>query len=480
MTRIRSSVTTWRVALVVFAAVSLIQVGQAQNAPQPQTKLHPHRIVVFGSSVANGRGDEFVKDGYTGMLRALMAERGWEVLNQSRGGDTTTSMMTRFSPAGTPDPKVRYLTTVNPSYVVIGLAFGNEGLYEAKTKEEKDAVYEGYNKGIRAFVDRARENNIIPIVTLGYTRGVYTPTDYEYVKRANLVQAMWDVPTVNFLGATDDGAGRWSLGWDDKHPQASGFKEMFYTFVPTLFEALEKGKPTPTRPADAKGFARIAGGTAPLTFAPEETMHPFAVSLMVRAQDNGTVAAISGSTLLAKTATRPNEGKPFLATDLVTDKPFAAAMAVQNGKWVYKSAAGTVVDSGVAADARWHHIVLSHYTGRGETLLFIDGKLVGKAAERLEPSRFVIGGPGGSAGAAPGPKQADYKDVFIFRAALNADEVAALTQGKIFQGSLEIYSPLNDAQFTSGATVENRAQSMTGLKVGSDRMTHVEDAASTN
>ena len=77
-------------------------------------------------------------------------------------------------------------------------------------------------------------------------------------------------------------------------------------------------------------------------------------------------------------------------------------MAVQNGKWVYKSAAGTVVDSGVAADARWHHIVLSRYTGRGETLLFVDGKLVGKVAERLEPSRFVIGGPGASAGTAPG------------------------------------------------------------------------------
>ena len=215
---------------------------------------------MFGSSVANGRGDEIVKDGYTGMLRALMAERGWEVLNQSRGGDAPQSMMTRFSPAGAPDPKVRYLTTVNPSYIVIGLAFGNEGLYKAKTKEEKDAVYRGVIKGIKAFVDRARENNIVPSSRSGIRAASTRRADYEYVRRANLVQSMWDVPTVNFLGATDDGAGRWSLGWDDKHPQASGFKEMFYTFVPTLFEALEKGKPTPTRPANAKGFARIAGG----------------------------------------------------------------------------------------------------------------------------------------------------------------------------------------------------------------------------
>jgi hypothetical protein len=48
--------------------------------------------------------------------------------------------------------------TVNPSYVVVGLSFGNENLYESKTKAEKDAVYDGYLKGIRAVVDRARQN----------------------------------------------------------------------------------------------------------------------------------------------------------------------------------------------------------------------------------------------------------------------------------------------------------------------------------
>ncbi len=202
---------------------------------------------MFGSSVANGRGDEFARDGYTGLLRALMAQRGWEVLNQSRGGDNTKTLMTRFAPEGAPDPKTRYLMTVNPSYVVVGLSFGNENLYESKTKAEKDAVYDGYLKGIRAVVDRARQNGIIPVVMLCYTRDLYTPEDYEYVRRANVEQAQWDVPTVNVLGAIDDGKGHWALGWDDKHPQASGHHEFLYSFVPSLFEALEKGKPNPVK-----------------------------------------------------------------------------------------------------------------------------------------------------------------------------------------------------------------------------------------
>lgn len=139
MQRIRSSFGIWRFVLALLVAGALAQAALiAQEA-----RLHPRRIAVFGSSVANGRGDETVRDGYTGLLRMAMAQRGWEVLNQSRGGDNTKSIQPRFTPAGAVDPKVRYLTAVNPSYVVYGLSFGNESLFESKTKAEKDAVYAG-------------------------------------------------------------------------------------------------------------------------------------------------------------------------------------------------------------------------------------------------------------------------------------------------------------------------------------------------
>ena len=452
-----------RTLVALVGLVSLVtSIGYAQQA----ARLHPHRIAVFGSSVANGRGDELARDGYTGLLRVLMAQKGWEVLNQSRGGDNTKTLMTRFAPDGAADPKTRYLTTVNPSYVVVGLSFGNENLYESKTKAEKDAVYDGYLKGIRAVVDRARQNGIVPVVMLCYTRDLYTPEDYQYVRRANVEQAQWDVPTVNVLGAIDDGKGHWALGWDDKHPQNSGHREFLYSFVPTLFEALEKGKPDPVK-ATAGGFARMASGSAPLTFAPEETMHPFALSLMVRTQADGTIAAIHGSALATRTEMRLAEGMPFTATTLVADKPFAAALAVQNGRFVYKAAAGPGIDSGVRADAQWHQVVLSHFTARGETLLFVDGRKAGSVAERLEPKNFVVGSRG------------DFKDLMLYRAALNADEAAALHAGRLLKGSLEIYSPLTDADFKAGAAVENRAQSLTAFKVGTDRITHAEESTST-
>ena len=47
------------------------------------------RIAIFGSSVASGTGDESGRSGYAGLLRDLLQPRGWEVVNQSRGGDNT-------------------------------------------------------------------------------------------------------------------------------------------------------------------------------------------------------------------------------------------------------------------------------------------------------------------------------------------------------------------------------------------------------
>ena len=52
----------------LVAIVGLVTIVSSLGHAQQAARLHPHRIAVFGSSVANGRGDEFARDGYTGLL----------------------------------------------------------------------------------------------------------------------------------------------------------------------------------------------------------------------------------------------------------------------------------------------------------------------------------------------------------------------------------------------------------------------------
>jgi hypothetical protein len=287
----------------------------------------------------------------------------------------------------------------------------------------------------------------------------------------NLAINGWDVPSVNFLGAVDDGTGKWAKGfWHDSlHPNAAGHDELLRTFVPTLFEAIEQGKATPVRSTTA-GFARVKGPEGSITFTPDASMHPFAFGITVRASREGDVATVSGHTLEAAMAMKKEEraggrgSLEFETTTLTAGAPFVATIGVERGVWTYTASTHGKVVSEVKADAVPHHLVLSHYTARGETLFFIDGKLAGRVSERLEPNRFVVGGV-----------QADYKDLMIYRSALNADEIAALEGGRLLQASLEVYSPLVEAQFRSGGTVENLAQSLTAAAtVGAGTVQHVD------
>ena len=285
------------------------------------------------------------------------------------------------------------------------------------------------------------------------------------------------MPSVNFLGAVDDGTGKWAKGfWHDSlHPNAAGHDELVRTIVPSLFEALEQGKGAPVRSTDL-GLVRLEGATA-INFTPDVSMHPFAFGFTVRMPDvrgsqpsDGTVATIGGSTLTAAMAMKTEEraggrgSLQFEATTLAPATPFLATVGVQNGVWAYTAANGSLVTSTMKSDARPHHILVSHYTARGETLFFVDGTLAGTIAERLEPKQFGLGGPG----------LADFRDLLIYRSALNADEVAALESGRLLQASLEVYSPLTDAELKPGGAVNNLAQSLTSARMGPASVQHID------
>ena len=256
-------------------------------------------------------------------------------------------MAPRFAPEGAPDPKVRYLLTVNPGYALLGLSLGNEGIQNGTTKAEKDAIYNQFEAGMRGFVERSRQHHIVPVITLCYTRNDFTQVEYEYTRRMNLAINAWDVLSVNFLGAVDDGTGKWAKGfWHDSlHPNAAGHDELLRTFVPTLFEAIEQAKPAPKR-STATGFAHVEGGATAISFTPDHSMHPFAFGVTVRTTRDGSIASVSGSTLTAAMAMKTEErgggrgALQFETTTLTNGEPFLAAIGVQGGVWTYKAANG--------------------------------------------------------------------------------------------------------------------------------------------
>ena len=427
------------IASVLFL-MTLMPMHQALLAASSSNLLS-----IFGSSVAKGYGSSgqysnvtiggSYSNSYGALLTLYMATNNWVVTNQSIPGDTTTNVVNRFYSDEVP---------VHARAVLIGLSMGNEGLALSTNPQ---SIFDGFIHGITNLIAMSRSNNLLPIVGGGYPRNAYTTNQYGYLKRMDLLLNTLDVPIINFLGATDDGQGHWGKlsAPDIWHPNDAGFYEMFLAIVPSVFDALGAGKPTPHW-STSERFLRVLadpGQPAPLSFTPSSLVHSFAVSFRVRSGATGTVASV----------TLPN----------ATVHP---TVEIPSGNLVYVASSGQVVASGVAGnDGYWHDIVVTHEFVRTQTWFYVDGVLRGTAAEQLTPAGFVLGGAGSALSRPGSPASADYRDWFVHRSMLNAEEVQAQRQGALQQASLEVYAPLDDTEFVAGSTAANRAQSMSLARV---------------
>ncbi|MBN2310573.1 MAG: SGNH/GDSL hydrolase family protein [Candidatus Hydrogenedentes bacterium] len=460
-----------RIALLAIALTlaCLAVPCAAQEAPRPRT------IAVFGSSVASGSVDHEGKGGYAGRLGALLAPRGWKVVNVSRGGDNTIKIAPRFETDLLPQ---------RAGYVIIGLSLANEGIAKQRERAHRDAVYDQWRQGMQDLIARCRNAGMIVVVGNCYANARFTDDAelYVYTRRMNAEISRWDVPSINFLGAIDDGTGAWADGFyaDGGHPSAAGHEEMFRAIVPSLFEALEARKPMPAKASGAR-FARVAGGPGPgpaLSFRPDDPVHSFAMSLWIRPGTSGALAAVAGR-MGAIRQERAQRGDAGYDVGFIEPGGETAIRTLEyRDGWIAYAHGDKAIACEISNRQAWHHVVVSHGCARGETELYLDGERFGSMPERILPEQFFLGGGAVPSGAAAAPQPAagcDVKEWAVYRSALDGHAVKFIYEGGVFQSSLEVYAPLMDAEFSPGEPVENRAQSMAEVEVIGPGLTPRED-----
>jgi lysophospholipase L1-like esterase len=412
--------------LFIFA---LLGAGLGQRWPASsaasaahQAPAHPAadslKIVFFGSSVPFGQGATN-KYGYASRYARLLAQRAtagqgapWAVANISIPGDNTLKILARWE---------RDLPPQQARYVVYALALGNEGIHGGGQPK-----FEQFRDNMQVLIAKARAAGLVPVVTNSYTRNDYTAEDYAYIRQMNLLLHAWAVPTVNLLGAVDDGQGHWAPGYFDDalHPNDRGHAELAHAWVPSLFDALRAGKPQPH--AHATAGVRLAP-QATLRLVPEALVHPFTQAFSFRAAGRGQLLSLQDSTRMGSLSIE------------------------KNGTLAYASAGGGHLRSAArVSDNQWHQVVLTHYFARGETLLYLDGKEVGRLPEQLHLRQLALGGA---------PRGAQYRNWLFYRAGMNADEVRTLAADSLPKSSLELYAPLDSRRTAAPDSLANLAQS---------------------
>ena len=376
--------------------------------PESCKEIDEYKISFMGSSVCYGTGATN-NYGYAYMYADLLEQRAqqgigrdWISSNISIGGNTTQMVLDRWE---------RDLLRDCGRYVFYGLSLGNER--NDGTPTQQAAI--NYEKGMKQLIHQADSVGIVPVMANNYANAGFNADDYEILKNLNLTIQQWTVPSVNMLGAVDDGSGRWvkAIESDGAHPNSDGHREFSYAIVPSLFDALDAGKEAPQRQESTAFELGTAAATQHIEFTPENIVHPFTLSFEVNAASAGTLASFENESGTGR---------------LVID---------ESGNLVYRSPLGGEIVSTVAFTAgSWHTVSLTHYYAWGMTQLYVDGVHAGQLAEKLVVKRFALGG-------SAAPAEAQYRQLFFWRSGMNAEELAAVAEGKMLRSSLEIYAPLS-------------------------------------
>jgi lysophospholipase L1-like esterase len=389
--------------------------------------INDYSLTVMGSSVPNGEGATG-KVGYAQMYQQYLAseaQHSWTVIHKSVNGNNTTQLMARWG---------RDFLPTKSRYIYYGLSLANEGI-----RTSGQTAFNSYQNNMATLIAWARDIGRVPLAGNVYPQSLYNATDYNYVKRMNLLMHEWDIPTVNLLGAVDDGNGRWvsDCRYDDGHPNTKGHTEMFYAFVPSLLDALSEGKAQPQLDGSTS-ITLTKDNAQQIVWNPENILHSFTLSFSFKTgATSGTIASF----------TTENNSSAYLEIDA-------------DGKLVYHtvSASGQLKSSASVNDGTWHQVSLTHYYARGATFLYMDGiPVTGSIAERLAPTRFCLNDIENTL------ESVDFRDLFFHRSGMTPEEIAALHSGRMLKSSLEIYAPLDDSAGTPD--LYNSAQSLNTLSM---------------
>jgi hypothetical protein len=381
--------------------------------PNCGDNVNPYTITVLGSSTPSGTGATSLSKGYISMFGQMLGNRkeaglsplNWEVSNTSVGGNSTVSAMERWT------GDVAFSCG---SYLMIGLTLGNEEI-----RDYGQARFDRYRDNLLLMVDNARAIGKTPVVTNPYVRNDFIAADYAFTKQMGLLMHEWDVPTVNLLGAVDDLEGKWAAGYfaDALHPNDAGHAELYHAIVPSLFDALAANKPQPVRNSGTSlSLGKNVGNQVKLV--PEDTVHSFTFSVDFKTNGTGVLASF-------ETATPMDTRRLVIGSD---------------GKLVYSLPTMDIpLPTAVLNDNAWYRITLTHYYAKGKIMLYVNNDKVAEADDRFVAQKFYLSD-------ANAPDAVNFRELFFWRSAMNAEEIAALNSGKMLKSSLEVYAPLGVAQ----------------------------------
>lgn len=383
-------------ALYVLAAFSSA-VGDGASPP-----TGGRTVVLLGSSTAFGVGASSPAVSWGGLLAAALAPKGFVVRNVSISGTSTADSLARFDTAVAP---------YNPGFVILATSLANE---------PAGMPVQTFLNNTAALARRVEALGAIPIVVGPYPYNGFSEQMYAAMHDIYAALEGEGIPVFDFLDAADNGHGHWmpGLSTDGTHPTDAGHRLLFEAIPVAIFESLQN----PVAHVKPRGYGSWLqkGGL----------------------WSAGTIAIQPSGGLNSWTAsfwTKPAVvGPERVLLSVNNDRLQVRSLGDRVELWV--NGARTAVGMDVRP-AAFDHVALTFQKLGGVARLYVNGSEAGRISlASFEATLFLLGGAPGVPGLNGGGDR--FGDVLLYRAPLDAGDVANIYCGQAPWKSIEAWLPL--------------------------------------
>ncbi|MCP4181465.1 MAG: DUF3471 domain-containing protein [bacterium] len=243
----------------------------------------------------------------------------------------------------------------------------------------------------------------------------------------NLLINKWNYPSINLLGAIDNDSGHFpkNFVFDPNHPNDRGHEEFFFSISPGMFKSMEDNKAFPKEIIHNEAIELGKKSKhKKITYVPNHVIHSYTFMFSFKTEFNSKISSI----------------KSFKNNNEISIN--------EKGNIIYTSGNKSFKSKERITKRKWNKIAVSHRYLFSETHIFLNGSLILKISEQNEPVLFKI---------EQNKRTITYKDIYLYRTALNKTDINAITGGQFLHAGLDLYSPLNDKKLIVNSKIKNYA-----------------------
>lgn len=396
-------------------------IGGVNRIIQTQPSTESKRIVIYGSSVAAGVGATSYANSWAGIFTAAMNAKGYTVLNQSIGGNSTANLISRFWTDVAP---------LVPDFVILCSGFPNDGYNQTTYIDNMHRLIKMIESiGAKPVIFGQYGDNTVDATILPKKLEIYSHFD----KTGLLVADM-------FGSVANQATGYWLPGTyaDALHPNDVGHAIMADCIPLTWFDAVVSNVITPK--SVIPGSLNLSTGSV--------SLQPINVTLATAAKSWTVVGWFRDGGVPARAfLSVPNsEGNSIR----VRNATGPIDIAQSAGLMIASTANGVVRD--------WHHIAVTFVGNTSLISLYVDGVLAGTATTTtpVTATGLCLMGRWDTTGL--NMIDGSISQVMFYRAALTQWDISQIYSGNVPIRSLEWMS--NMEQLPTNGLLRNNADTL--------------------